>query len=65
MFFFSPGQTVRWETVPCCSGMGHLARTALMTAEKHLVTPHAPLGFGLTLSASMLFAMPYTGAGIK
>ena len=37
----------------------------LIDTEKHLVTPHAPLGFGLTLAASMLFAMPYTGAGIK
>jgi hypothetical protein len=30
-----------------------------------MVTPHAPLGFGLTLFVITLFSIEYTGTGIK
>ncbi|RSH93420.1 hypothetical protein EHS25_007776 [Saitozyma podzolica] len=37
----------------------------MLGAEKHMVTPHAPLGFGLTLFVITLFSIEYTGTGIN
>lgn len=34
-------------------------------AEKHVMTPHAPLGFGITMFVIVLFSVEYTGCGIK
>ncbi|KAH8100798.1 aquaporin-like protein [Cristinia sonorae] len=35
----------------------------MLAAEKHVVTPFAPVGIGLTLFVGHLFAVYYTGAG--
>jgi hypothetical protein len=35
------------------------------TTEKHLLTPHAPLGFAFTLFALTLGTIEYTGTGLK
>lgn len=37
----------------------------MLAAEKHLMTPQAPLGFGLTLFVVMLFSVQFTGGAVK
>ncbi|KAI0247033.1 aquaporin-like protein [Lactifluus subvellereus] len=37
----------------------------MFAAEKHSLTPFAPIGVGLTLFACHLFAVPYTGAAMN
>ncbi|KAI9634647.1 aquaporin-like protein [Dioszegia hungarica] len=37
----------------------------MLAAEKHLCTPQAPLGFGLTLWAVMLFSIQSTGGAVN
>ena len=37
----------------------------MLGAEKHLLTPHAPLAFAFTLFALTLGTIEYTGTGLK
>lgn len=37
----------------------------MLAAEKHLMTPMAPLGFGLTLFVVMLFSVQFTGGAVN
>ncbi|WVR09356.1 hypothetical protein IAU60_006422 [Kwoniella sp. DSM 27419] len=37
----------------------------MLAAEKHLLTPFAPLGFGFTLFVIVLYASPYTGGAVN
>jgi len=37
----------------------------MLAAEKHLFTPQAPLGFGLTLWVVMLFSIQFTGGAVN
>lgn len=37
----------------------------MLGAEKHLLTPHAPLAFAFTLMSMMMWGIGYTGTGMK
>ncbi|WVQ95860.1 hypothetical protein IAU59_002959 [Kwoniella sp. CBS 9459] len=37
----------------------------MLAAEKHLLTPFAPLGFGFTLFIIVLYAAPFTGGAVN
>jgi len=37
----------------------------MLAAEKHLLTPFAPLGFGMTLFVVMLFSVEFTGGAVN
>lgn len=37
----------------------------MLGAEKHLLTPHAPLAFAFTLMSMMMLSIGYTGTGMK
>ncbi|KAK1923724.1 aquaporin-like protein, partial [Papiliotrema laurentii] len=37
----------------------------MLAAEKHLLTPFAPLGFGFTLMIVMLWSTPFTGGAVN